>query len=48
MAEPVNVCPAECFEKRYNNSWPLQGEPSSDHAVPTAAKHSVMEITWLT
>jgi hypothetical protein len=27
----------ECFWNRYNTAWPLRGEPSSDHSVPTAA-----------
>jgi len=31
------------FWKGYNAAWPFRGEPSSDHAVPTAAMCSVME-----
>jgi hypothetical protein len=27
----------KCFWNRYNAAWPYRGEPSSDHAVPTAA-----------
>jgi hypothetical protein len=28
---------------RYNAAWPFQGDPSSDHAMPTAAMCSITE-----
>jgi len=33
----------KCFWNRYNTSWLFRDEPSSGHAVPTAAECSVME-----
>ena len=27
----------QCFWKKYNVAWPFQGEPGSNHAMPTAA-----------
>jgi len=35
------------FWNRYNAAWPFWGEPSSDHAVPTAAVCSVRQLSWL-
>ena len=47
MAEAVNVYSTVCLEKRYKAALPFQGEPvRSDHAVPTAAANSVMELIW--
>jgi len=31
----------DVFERGSNAAWPFRGEPSSGHAVPTAAMHSV-------
>jgi hypothetical protein len=35
---------SKCFWKRYNAAWLFWGEPSSDHAVPTAAMYSIREL----
>jgi hypothetical protein len=32
---------ANVFQREINAAWPLRGEPSSDHTVPTAAMYSV-------
>ena len=34
---------SKCFWERYNYVWPFRREPSSDHAVPTAAISSTQE-----
>jgi hypothetical protein len=35
---------SEKASKEYVASWPYRGEPSSDNAVPTAAKYYVREL----
>jgi len=40
-----NDCSRECFDIRTcNATWSLGGEPSSGHALPTAAVHIVRQI----
>jgi hypothetical protein len=46
VTKAMNVLPLEqVFFKWYNAAWPFQGEPSSDHAMPTAAVYSVRECS---
>jgi hypothetical protein len=36
---------SKCFWNRYNAAWPCRGEPTGDHAVPTAAQLASHLIT---
>jgi hypothetical protein len=36
----------KCFWNCCSAAWPFRAEPSSDHAVPTAAVCSVRELCW--
>jgi hypothetical protein len=49
MTEAINLLSVDfkCFSKRYKAARPFRGEPNSGHAVPTAAVHALMELSWL-
>jgi len=34
------------FERGNNAAWPFRGEPSSDHAVPTADMYRVRDLSY--
>jgi len=44
VSAAISVIQSKCFWKRHNTAWPCRVEPSSDHAVPTAAMYSVREL----